>query len=119
MFLVNLEHVFNTFEFFLLFLPVPPQILPFGFGDEVIDSGNMATVQCAVTKGDYPIKFSWSHNGKTIELTSGISITKTNKRISTLSIESVDAHHRGNYTCIAKNFAGTVSYSAELNINGI
>ncbi|KAF2905043.1 hypothetical protein ILUMI_01126, partial [Ignelater luminosus] len=96
---------------------VLPQILPFDFGDEVINSGDMATVQCAVTKGDFPIEFLWQHNLQNIEPSSGISITQTNKRISTLSIDSVEAIHRGNYSCTVRNFAGTTSYSAELNIN--
>lgn len=78
----------------------------------------MATVQCAVTKGDFPIQFSWMHNGKTIDLSNGVTINKINKRISTLSIDSVDEEHIGNYTCIAKNLAGSTSYSAVLNVNG-
>lgn len=78
----------------------------------------MATVQCAVTKGDFPIEFSWMHNGRSIIFANGVTISKTNKRISTLSIESVGADHIGNYTCVAKNPAGTTSYAAVLNVNG-
>lgn len=39
--------------------------------------------------------------------------------ISLLSIDSVAAHHAGQYTCIATNIAGSAIRSANLTINGI
>lgn len=98
---------------------MPLQILPFDFGEIAVNSGDMATVQCAVPKGDFPIRFSWTHNGNNIDLRDGILISKINKRITTLSIESVTAENGGNYTCIAENPAGASSYTATLNVNGI
>lgn len=83
-----------------------------------MNSGDMATVQCAVPKGDFPIKFSWFHDNKTID-DSRILISKINKRISTLSIDSVRAENTGEYTCTARNLAGGASYAASLNVNGI
>lgn len=97
---------------------VSVQILPFTFAEESVNSGDMATVQCAVPKGDFPINFVWMHNGKKIDRLNGMSISKINKRISTLTIDSVSAEHSGNYTCIAKNLAGFSSHSAVLNVNG-
>lgn len=107
----------QSVNFFVL--AVPLQILPFDFGENAVNSGDMATVQCAVPKGDFPIRFSWTHNGKDIDLRDGISISKINKRISTLSIESVIAEDGGNYTCVAENPAGASSYTATLNVIGI
>lgn len=79
----------------------------------------MATVQCAVSKGDFPIEFSWYHNEKKLsDITDGILISKTNKRISTLSIDSVQAKNIGEYKCQVKNPAGIVVYSAFLHVNG-
>jgi hypothetical protein len=39
-------------------------------------------------------------------------------RTSILTIESVRAHHTGNYTCTATNFAGSSSFTASLIVNG-
>lgn len=78
----------------------------------------MATVNCAVTKGDFPIKIIWTLNGDIVNNIPGITTGQMNKRISTLSIDSVEAHHAGNYTCTAKNLAGVTSLSAALNVNG-
>lgn len=39
-------------------------------------------------------------------------------RISYLNIESVQAKHRGNYTCVAMNIAGRADLSSELHIDG-
>lgn len=97
---------------------MPPQIQPFDFGDEVINSGEMATLTCSVTKGDYPIDIVWMLNGKAIGTNDGIIIAKMAKRISSLSIESAYDFHIGNYTCIAKNKAGETSHTASLKING-
>ena len=38
--------------------------------------------------------------------------------MSMLVIEQVKHHHQGLYTCLAKNSAGTKSYTTELKVNG-
>lgn len=95
-----------------------PQIIPFDFGDEPINSGDMTSLMCTVSKGDLPVKISWMHNNKTINEADGISINKVNKKLSTLSIESVQAIHVGEYSCVATNKAGTTRYSSYLHVNG-
>uniref|UniRef100_A0A1B0DQ84 Ig-like domain-containing protein n=1 Tax=Phlebotomus papatasi TaxID=29031 RepID=A0A1B0DQ84_PHLPP len=78
----------------------------------------MVSATCTVNKGDPPIDISWrSTNGQKVTTNDGILISRTSQRISTLSIESVRARHRGNYTCVAKNSGGMVEYSAELAVN--
>ncbi|VEN53575.1 unnamed protein product [Callosobruchus maculatus] len=96
---------------------VPPQIHPFDFGGEATNSGDIVVVICTITKGDYPIKMHWTLNGKPVTNTDGVTISSTNKRISQLTIESVQAQHSGEYTCIAENSAGTTKYSSYLNVN--
>lgn len=49
----------------------------------------------------------------------GVTVGQMNRRISSLSIDSVDAEHSGEFTCIARNSAGEARYSCVLNINGI
>lgn len=73
-----------------------------------------------VLKGDLPISVKWFLNNYPITTADdSISIVKTSTRISQLSIESVQAKHRGVYKCLAENKAGVISYSTELNVNGL
>lgn len=98
---------------------VLPQIHPFDFGDPV-DAFDMATVNCAATKGDLPIDIHWKFNNhKLMGSNDGITITKSGQRISMLSIESARSRHIGNYSCVASNQAGTVEHSSMLYVNGI
>lgn len=98
---------------------VPPQIGAFEFTDNPINSGDMTSVICTVSKGDFPIQIVWMLNGRLITDYSGISVARTNKRISQLSIDSVQAEHSGDYVCIASNAAGNASHSTTLKVNGI
>lgn len=77
------------------------------------------SVACSVVKGDTPLNITWFLNGKTIEYYSGIVVNMVNKKLSTLSIDSVNAEHMGEYSCLAQNGAGSTSYSAYLHVNGI
>lgn len=97
---------------------VLPQIVPFNFGDDEINAMDMVSASCTVNKGDFPINIYWTRNGHKIFSNDGISISRTNQRISILSIESVRDRHVGNYSCVAENKAGLVELSAYLWVNG-
>ncbi len=99
-------------------ISVPPTILPFTFGDDVVNAGDIVAVQCMVLKGDLPIKIFWMHNNASIEELSDVNVIKMSPRISTLNIESVNAYHRGTFHCVASNLAGRSDHSAELKVNG-
>lgn len=102
------------------FRSVPPTIFPFDFGEEPVDTLSMATINCAVTKGDTPISLSWLFNGEVVQSGyEGVIVTKSGQRISMLAIEAVRSEHAGNYTCIARNRAGEVQHSSELRVIGI
>lgn len=109
--------VFCCFFIHFLFV-VPPQISPFDFGEESVNSGDATMVNCFVVKGDFPLKIFWTLNGKAVSDFHGISLINS-KRNSQLNIENVYFDHAGEFTCTAKNKAGTSSYSAQLNVNGI
>ncbi|XP_076544956.1 Down syndrome cell adhesion molecule 1 isoform X27 [Osmia lignaria lignaria] len=98
---------------------VAPQILPFAFGDEPSNWGELISVTCSVTKGDQPLEISWAFNGTPIDSQHGsdVVIASTNKKNSVLTIESVAARHAGEYTCSASNRAGATTHSAQLTVN--
>ncbi|XP_050561798.1 cell adhesion molecule Dscam2 isoform X24 [Spodoptera frugiperda] len=98
---------------------VPPQILPFEFGDEPANAGDMASISCALSKGDQPLNISWVLNGQIIPKNNdmGIVLTVINKKTSILNIDSVSGIHRGTYLCVATNMAGSVNHSAVLEVN--
>lgn len=97
---------------------VPPQIMPFSFGDEASNAGDLVVVQCAAIKGDLPIRITWAFNGEKLTSGRGVEIAHGNKRISSLTIDAVNAHHVGEYTCRAQNSAAYVNHTATLKVNG-
>lgn len=103
----------------LILLKVPPQIVPFTFGDDASNPGDSQAVQCMVTKGDTPIEIRWLLNGQPlVNNENKITILKVSPRLSSLSIESLKDNHRGVFKCIASNKAGQSDYAAELHVNG-
>lgn len=98
---------------------VPPKISPFDFGEETLNSGEPASVQCTILGGDLPMTVTWLLNNESIDEMRDISFSKIGKRIHVLSIESVAGHHAGNYSCRAKNVAGVSEHSAILSVNGL
>ena len=76
------------------------------------------TVQCTISKGDLPIDIEWLFNDYAINSFSGITTSKIGKKVSVLTIDSVNGNNAGNYTCKAKNQAETNRFTAELIVNG-
>lgn len=98
---------------------VPPQIVPFDFGDEPANVAEMAMVTCKVSKGDVPLDLFWSLNEvPVVNGQRGIKVSRINARSSTLSIDVLDATHRGNFSCVARNKAGFAEVRVELQVNG-
>lgn len=102
-------------------LTVPPQIAPFSIGQEPANWGEQISFICNVLKGDDPIEIKWILNGEPVSSIShpGTNISNNGNKISFLVIASVNAHHAGEYTCIASNLAGSSSRSTVLSVNGI
>ncbi|XP_026733071.1 Down syndrome cell adhesion molecule-like protein Dscam2 isoform X14 [Trichoplusia ni] len=98
---------------------VPPLIMPFNFGEVPFNPGDTALVNCVATKGDLPLEISWTFSSETIDSTLQRDITTMplNPRASLLTINSVNANHQGNYTCIVQNAAGRAEYAATLVVN--
>ena len=88
---------------------MPPRILPFSFGQDVVNQGQLGQLVCTVVDGDEPLTITWSLHGE--DLSSGPDLTM-------LMISSVTYRHSGKYTCTARNEAGSASHSVELRVNG-
>ncbi|XP_043581124.1 Down syndrome cell adhesion molecule-like protein Dscam2 isoform X15 [Bombus pyrosoma] len=97
---------------------VTPHIGPFSISDGPANSGDMVSATCSIMKGDFPVEIVWKFNDRVIGFNDpDITITRINKHMSALSIESVAARHAGEYTCVATNRAGNVSHSTTLAVN--
>lgn len=97
--------------------------MPFDFGVDEVNLDEMVSATCTVNKGDFPIEIIWLHTDtdgveSILETNDEVVITRTNQRISMLSIEAVKAKYRGNYTCIATNKGGSAQHSTYLSIYG-
>lgn len=101
-----------------LIFAVPPHIVPFEFTENPVNSGETASVQCTAAKGDTPIQIRWFLNGDDVSNILGITTGKIGKRVSSLTVDNVDASNAGSYSCMASNLAGSANYTAVLSVNG-
>ena len=93
-------------------------IEPFNF-PKSLREGQRASVLCTVSSGDLPFKIRWFKDGRPIPDNIGVRSNEVADYSSTLLFESLALHHRGNYTCVAENDAGTVSHTATMVIHGM
>lgn len=93
--------------------------MPFAFEEGPAQTGQSISLTCSVVDGDMPLQINWFLNEKPAENIMGLTQAKIGKRISVLSIDSVEADHAGQFTCRANNKAGQAEASAELKVNGI
>nr|XP_027200228.1 Down syndrome cell adhesion molecule-like protein Dscam2 isoform X2 [Dermatophagoides pteronyssinus] len=97
---------------------VRPVIEPFKFPQSLHQSQRY-NLLCTVVKGDPPIKVEWYKDGKKLSIGSfpHTNIIHVTDYSVTLAFESVQPDHRGNYTCVASNGAGSSSHSATMIIH--
>lgn len=109
-----------TYIFIILyfyFFAVPPKLSPF-YVDKGLHLGERTTIICTVTKGDPPLSINWFKDGHPLVSGPGISVTQMNPYNRVLLIESLTPEHNGNYSCVAKNAAATVTHTQKLMVNG-
>jgi len=108
----------NPNPFRLIFpLAVPPSIEPFAFQEGLAEGMRTRTV-CGVSRGDPPLKLIWLKDGDPLPDLLGANVTMLDQYSSLLSIPSLSATHSGEYTCVAKNPAAEIKYTALLQVKG-
>ncbi|KAH8369953.1 hypothetical protein KR093_001540 [Drosophila rubida] len=98
-----------------LLVNVPPIIEPFAFQDGLAEGMRTRTV-CGVSRGDAPLKLIWLKDGEPLPEQLGANVTMLDQYSSLLSIPSLSATHSGEYTCVAKNPAAEIKYTALLQV---
>nr|XP_041633223.1 Down syndrome cell adhesion molecule-like protein Dscam2 isoform X1 [Drosophila kikkawai] len=94
---------------------VPPSIEPFAFQEGLAEGMRTRTV-CGVSRGDAPLKLLWLKDGDPLPDLLGANVTMLDQYSSLLSIPSLSATHSGEYTCVAKNPAAEIKYTALLQV---
>ncbi|XP_039229544.1 Down syndrome cell adhesion molecule-like protein Dscam2 isoform X6 [Drosophila yakuba] len=94
---------------------VPPSIEPFAFQEGLAEGMRTRTV-CGVSRGDPPLKLTWLKDGDPLPDLLGANVTMLDQYSSLLSIPSLSATHSGEYTCVAKNPAAEIKYTALLQV---
>uniref|UniRef100_T1JA70 Down syndrome cell adhesion molecule-like protein Dscam2 n=1 Tax=Strigamia maritima TaxID=126957 RepID=T1JA70_STRMM len=96
---------------------VAPNIIPFSFQAEHLYAGVIARISCVVYQGDAPIQLLWLKDGQPFEDSLQVEVKTIDDYSSILTIPEVKPIHSGDYTCVAKNLAATVNYTAPLTVN--
>ncbi|XP_044742030.1 Down syndrome cell adhesion molecule-like protein Dscam2 [Chrysoperla carnea] len=112
----NGEYVERDIE---LIIHSPPVLEPFTFPIN-LQEGGRAQISCSVTSGDMPIQFYWLKDLQPLSLVQSqlhLNIEeRTEEFFSILIFKTVNAKHSGDYTCIARNNAAKVNYTATLMV---
>ena len=80
--------------------------------------GERIVAQCTVSSGDTPIHVTWTKDDKPLESITGVVVREIDQFTVMMMIGHLTSEHAGNYSCIAKNDAASISESASLHVNG-
>lgn len=83
-----------------------------------LNVGDRASITCSVVKGDTPLTIIWRKDGHTIDPTQRIQVNQVDNFNSLLVIDSLQAEHTGNYSCVVRNSAAEVEGTQGLLVNG-
>lgn len=94
-----------------------PLIFPFTFPPETQKEGMKIRVVCTVASGDPPFTITWLKDNERISMQEDVTITVLGEDFSSLTIENATPKHNGRYTCVVKNEAAVVNYTATLTVH--
>lgn len=102
------------------FVPDPPTIKEFKFPAN-LSPGDTVAVNCVVKKGSTgPFELTWRKDGLPVQPTATLTVAShKGGPLSALSIVDLAAEDSGNYTCVARNAAGSDEFSAYLAVKGM
>ncbi|KAG1647293.1 Down syndrome cell adhesion molecule [Nymphon striatum] len=83
--------------------------------NETLRFGRRLHLSCVLTAGDPPIEFIWLYNGQVLPHDLGLIVSDSTYS-SFLNHQNVGRNHMGNYSCIARNSAGSSSKSSFVKV---
>ena len=100
-----------------------PKITAFSFGDEESFTPEAhAQTSCIVSEGDLPLDITWTFHGSDGQFLdaamAGLSTVRLGPRSSVLQIDALSAAHSGEYTCTARNAAGSHNFTTHIKVLG-
>lgn len=97
----------------------PPVLQEFSFSKNSFVGGT-AVVPCVAISGTRPMGFTWFHDGVPVSpgVLGGATVSNVAGNVAMLTIERVSPASVGNYTCVARNVAGTAAVWATLYVQG-
>ncbi|KAK4311637.1 hypothetical protein Pmani_016876 [Petrolisthes manimaculis] len=101
-------------ESIVLTVNVPPEILPFGFPEEVTE-GQLIQISCTAN-GDDPITLQWYKDDLPLMSSAKFIINKVDSKLSNLVLRGVVSEHSGKYACAAFSPVGEARYEKELRV---
>lgn len=82
---------------------------------QMVSAGDTVLITCALTRGDPPISFRWTKDGRPA---SGSTVLRPSRMSSLLTISGAQLAHSGNYSCLATNPVASSVHSVHLTVNG-
>ena len=95
---------------------VAPEIQP--IQSKKTKSGNTIRIICSTENASPLTEFSFYLNGVLLENKKNLKIESSQESYSSLILKPASIDHSGNYTCVAKNKAGTDSFHFQILVHG-
>lgn len=88
--------------------------------DSTLNEGGSTKILCSVSSGDTPLWFAWTKNGLPVQTGPGKSarVQRLDELTSMFSLARVTLEDAGNYSCAARNEAGSDSRTASVKVTG-
>lgn len=99
----------------------PPLLAALSLSTSKCDVNDYVQLTCIASRGATPIRFEWRLNERPLhddDEESDATQATVGEHTSLLLINKAQAHHAGNYSCLASNHVGVAQRHALLTVNG-